>query len=109
MFEIIFWSGVITVGTFAYGILNGGFNNNPQRVEEKRDDKSSYYDLTYDYIKNLSYEEIDKYINENYSLSRYKNWINNNCSMTDKHQIAKRVAEISEIEGRPYTNRWSNY
>lgn len=112
MGEIIFWSVEIIVGSLVYLMLKGEDTTLAELRESRRVNKiikecekeERIYNKTYDYFKNLSYEEQEKYIKENHKLSEYEGNIRRNCSLNDKHQTAKYVADIAVREGRPFNN-----
>lgn len=97
-------------GMAIYSKLNGGFNNEPLFKENNTtDNNTDVYKLTYDYLINMSYEEIYAYIDYNDILRRYKDAIYNDCDMKDKHQICKYIASIARVEYRPFNNKFTNY
>ena len=97
-------------GAIVYGKLNGGFNDEPLFNENKTSDSKSIYDMTYDYLSNLTYEEIYEYINYNDILrNRYKDNIYNDCDMKDKFQICRYIANIARAEQRPFNDKYINY
>lgn len=102
---------LMTVGVMLYGKLNGGFNDEPLFEENATDSiGTNVYKETYDYLINLSYEEIYEYINFNDILrNRYKDNIYNDCDMKDKHQICKYISNIARAEQRPFNNKYINY
>ena len=96
-------------GVVLYGKLNGGFNDEPLFNENKPSSKS-IYNMTYDYLSNLTYEEIYEYIEYNDILrNRYKDNIYNDCDMKDKHQICKYISNIARAEQRPFNDKYINY
>lgn len=101
---------LMTVGMVLYGKLNGGFNDEPLFNENSPKDKKDIYNRTYDYLVNLTYEELYEYIDYNDILrNRYKNAIYNDVDMKDKHQICKYIAHIAMAEKRPFDNKYINY
>lgn len=97
-------------GVIVYGKLNGGFNDEPLFNENKTSDSKSIYNMTYDYLSNLTYEEIYEYIEYNDILrNRYKDNIYNDCDMKDKHQICKYISNIARAEQRPFNDKYINY
>ena len=98
-------------GVVLYGKLNGGFNDEPVFNENKTSSSSeSIYNMTYDYLSNLTYEEIYSFIDYNDILRcRYKDDIYYNCDIKDKHQLCKYIANIAMAEKRPFNNKYINY
>lgn len=97
-------------GVIVYGKLNGGFNDEPVFNENKDNVTVDVYNETYNYLINLSYEEIYEYIDYNDILrNRYKHQIYNECDMKDKHQICKYIANIANIEHRPFNDKYIYY
>ena len=96
-------------GVFMYGKLNGGFNDEPL-FEENKVHTVDVYRETYNYLINLSYEEIYEYIEYNDILrNRYKDMIFNDCDMGDKSQICRYIANIAKIECRPFNDKYIYY
>ena len=52
MFEIIFWSGVIAVGTIAYGVLGGEYKEISPKPKKNTSDDT--YKNTKDYFDKLT-------------------------------------------------------
>lgn len=100
---------LIVSGVFVYGKLNGGFNDEPLFNENKDTDAIDIGKVTYNYLINLSYEEIYEYICYNNILNRYKDDICNNCNMQDKHQLCSYIAHIANIEHRPFNDKYIYY
>lgn len=97
-------------GAIVYGKLNGGFNDEPLFEENKDIATTDVYKETFNYLINLSYEELYEYINYNDILrNRYKDAIYNDCDMKDKAQICRYIANIARIESRPFNNKYIYY
>ena len=95
---------------FMYGKLNGGFNDEPLLEENKVHTTVDVYRETYNYLINLTYEEIYEYIEYNDILrNRYKDAIYNDCDMKDKAQICRYIANIARMEYRPFNNKYISY
>lgn len=109
MLSIIMWSSVILCGSMAYGVLNNGEFCKTEKKVENNCQKTNYYDETYDYIKKLSYDEIEEYVESNYKLSEYKQYLKNNVNFDDKCQIARKISEIAVKECRNFNNKNSRY
>ena len=109
MLSIIMWSGVIFGGTMVYGMLNNGEFCKNESKNEDNCRNNNYYDETYNYIKSLSYDEIADYVESNYKLSEYKEYIEKNANLGDKSQVARRISEIAVKECRNFDNRNSRY
>ena len=63
MLSIVLWSSIIVGGSIAYGVL-GGYEKSSQskEIESTSDNKENVWNETYDYIKSLSYDEQERYI-----------------------------------------------
>lgn len=109
MLSTILWGTIIVGGSIAYGMLGGEYKESTPKASVSDDNSKVNYDKTYDYIKSLSYDEINDYIESNYKLSNYKGYIESNCNMGDKAQIARCIADISRYESRAFDNRNSRY
>ena len=103
MFEIIFWSGVIAVGTIAYGVLGGEYKEiSPKPKKNTSDDN---YKSTKDYFDKLTLEEQHRYIDENKYLNEYSTeWKYNNKESTSR-EVARRADKL----GRSFTDRYDRY
>lgn len=99
---------LMTVGVMLYGKLNGGFNDEPLFNKDK-DSTTDIGKETYNYLINLSYEEIYEYVCFNNVLNHYKDEICNNCNMQDKHQLCSYIAHIANIEHRPFNDKYIYY
>lgn len=97
-------------GMYIYGRLNGGFNDEPLFEENKETTTTDIYKETFEYLSNLSYEELYSYIEYNDVLRcRYKDSIYNDCDMKDKYQVCHYIASIAKAEHRPFSNKYINY
>lgn len=99
---------ILIGGMGIYGYLNGGFNDEPLFKQEEEQIKS-LYDETYDYLINLTYEELFEFIQSNEILKRYEHQIHNDVDMSDKHQLVKYISKIALIEKRPFNNKYILY
>lgn len=109
MMSILGGISLMVGGMVIYSTLNGGLNNEPIVKENKNNGTIDVYKETYDYLINLTYEEIYEYIDYNDVLRRYKEAIFNDCDMGDKHQICKYISNISRVEHRPFNDKYLYY
>lgn len=61
---------------------------------------------TYNYWKDLSYDDQESYFNNNEYL---KDYINSHYYSTNREMTAKRVQELSERLNRSFTNKYDRY
>lgn len=100
---------ILIGGMGIYGYLNGGFNDEPL-FEEHKEHNEDIYKSTFNYLSNLTYEEIYEYIEYNDILrNRYKDNIYNDVDMKDKDQLCHYIASIARAEKRPFDNKYLSY
>ena len=103
MFEIIFWSGVIAVGTIAYGVLGGEYKEISPKPK-KNTAKDNYRD-TKNYFDKLSLEEQHRYIDDNRYLSEYSKELKYDNRESTSREVARRADKL----GRTFTDRYDRY
>ena len=104
MFEIIFWSGVIAVGTIAYGVLGGEYKEISPKPKKNTANKDNYRD-TKDYFDKLTLNEQHKYIDDNRYLSEYSKEL----KYDNRESTAREVARRADKLGRSFTDRYDRY
>ena len=104
MFEIIFWSGVIAVGTIAYGVLGGEYKEISPRKSKNDKNKDNYKD-TKDYFDKLTLEEQHRYIDENKYLNEYSTELKYDNRESTSREVARRADKL----GRSFTDRYDRY
>ena len=104
MFEIIFWSGVIAVGTIAYGVLGGEYKEISPKPKKNTTNKDNYRD-TKNYFDKLSLEEQHQYIDSN----RYLNEYSRELKYDNRESTSREVARRADKLGRSFTDRYDRY
>ena len=104
MFEIIFWSGVIAVGTIAYGVLGGEYKEISPKPKKNTANKDNYRD-TKDYFDKLTLNEQHKYIDDNRYLSEYSKELKYDNRESTSREVARREDKL----GRSFTDRYDRY
>ena len=104
MFEIIFWSGVIAVGTIAYGGLGGEYKEITPRKSKNDKNKDNYKD-TKNYFDKLTLEEQHRYIDENKYLNEYSTELKYSNRESTSREVARRADKL----GRSFTDRYDRY
>ena len=104
MLEIIFWSGVIAVGTIAYGVLGGEYKEISPRKPKNDKNKDNYKD-TKDYFDKLTLEEQHQYIDNNKYLNEYSTELKYSNRESTSREVARRADKL----GRSFTDRYDRY
>ena len=102
MFEIIFWSGVIAVGTIAYGLLGGEYK---EITSKPKSDKNNNYEDTKKYFDKLTLDEQYKYIDDNRYLREYSKELKYDNRESTSREVARRADKL----GRSFTDRYDRY
>ena len=105
MFEIIFWSGVIAVGTIAYGVLGGEYKEISPKPKKNTSDTADNYKNTKDYFDKLTLEEQHRYIDENKYLNEYSTELKYDNRESTSREVARRADKL----GRSFTDRYDRY
>ena len=104
MFEIVFWSGVIAVGTIAYGVLGGEYKEISPKPKKNTANKDNYRD-TKDYFDKLTLEEQYQYIDSNKYLNEYSTELKYDNRESTSREVARRADKL----GRSFTDRYDRY
>ena len=104
MFEIVFWSGVIAVGTIAYGVLGGEYKEISPKPKKNTANKDNYRD-TKDYFDKLTLEEQYQYIDSNKYLNEYSTELKYDSRESTSREVARRADKL----GRSFTDRYDRY
>lgn len=81
-------------------VLTGLFINDNVEVKEEKENK------TYEYWKNLSYQEQEEYFKNNEYLKAY---IKIDYYPNDRELTAKHVQEIADKLNKEFTNKYDRY
>jgi hypothetical protein len=84
------------------------YNSNDSIIFSK-EDEIDYAQETYDYLRYMTTDEIEEYVNYNDVLSRYDYKIYGTCNKDNKDLVLKHICDIAEKEGRSFTNKYSRY
>ena len=103
MLEIIFWSGVIAVGTIAYGVLGGEYKEITPKPKKNTSDDN--YKSTKDYFDKLTLEEQHQYIDSNEYLNEYSTELKYDNRESTSREVARRADKL----GRSFTDRYDRY
>ena len=104
MLEIIFWSGVIAVGTIAYGVLGGEYKEISPKPKKNTANKDNYRD-TKNYFDKLSLEEQHQYIDNNKYLNEYSKELKYDNRESTSREVARRADKL----GRSFTDKYDRY
>ena len=85
------------------------YTSNDEIRYTSKEEEIDYAKETYDYLRYMSTEEIEEYVNYNDTLSRYDYKIYGTCNKDNKDLVIKHICDLAEREGRSFTNKYSRY
>lgn len=104
-------SGLIVSGAGIYSILKGEGSTPKGNVSStpsvSKDDE--LYDATLDYCYSLTRDELERYIEHNQELSKYRYKIDGSSGSSDRYYMCKNIANLSVKLGRPFTDQYDRY
>jgi len=106
MLSTLLLSGLIGIGVI---IAVLGNNEDNDTIEYSKEDELNYAEETYQYLRYMTTDEIEEYVNYNYVLSRYDYKIYGTCNKDNKDLVIRNICDLAEKEGRSFTNKYSRY